>query len=63
VVQAGTLSTRSRGELNTLNVLRVARPRIAIERLSWDESTQTFQPSWSGEFHHTADGWFPLTAT
>lgn len=58
VVQAGTLSTRARGELNTLNVLRFERPRITVERLSWDESAQTFQPSWSGEFHHTAAGWF-----
>ena len=60
VVQAGTLSTRARGESNTLNVLRLERPRIAIERVSWDESTQTFRPSWSGDFQHTADGWFPI---
>ena len=58
VVQAGTLSTRARGELNTINVLRLERPRITVERLSWDDSVQTFRPSWSGEFQHTADGWF-----
>ena len=57
VVQAGTLSTRERGEQNTINVLRVARPRIAIERHTWDEATQTFQPSWSAAFQHTPDGW------
>ena len=58
VVQAGTLSTRSRGELNTINVLRLERPRITIERYTWDEAGQAFQPSWSGAFLHTPDGWF-----
>ena len=57
VVQAGTLSTRSRGELNTINVLRLERPRITIERVTWDEAAQAFQPSWSGTFQHTPDGW------
>jgi 3',5'-cyclic AMP phosphodiesterase CpdA len=57
VVQAGTLSTRGRGELNTINVLRLARPRITIERYTWDEAGQTFQPSWSGTFQQTPDGW------
>ena len=63
VVQAGTLSTRERGEVNTFNVLRLDRPRITVERHSWDESSGHFQPSWSGEFQHTPDGWHPLTAT
>ena len=57
VVQAGTLSTRSRGELNTINVLRLERPRITIERFTWNEAAQAFQPSWSGTFQHTPDGW------
>lgn len=58
VVQAGTLSTRARGEVNTFNVLRLARPRITVERHRWDESARAFQPSWSGTFQHTPDGWF-----
>ena len=58
VVQAGTLSTRGRGELNTINVLRLARPRITIERYTWDEAGQAFQPSWSGTFQQSPDGWF-----
>ena len=36
VVQAGTAtSTRSRGESNSFNVLRVAAKRIAVERYGW----------------------------
>jgi 3',5'-cyclic AMP phosphodiesterase CpdA len=57
VVQAGTLSTRSRGELNTFNVLRLARPVITIERHSWNADRQRFETSWTGTFTHTPDGW------
>jgi 3',5'-cyclic AMP phosphodiesterase CpdA len=57
VVQAGTLSTRGRGELNTFNVLRVARPRITVERREWNDGAQMFRPSWEGAFQHTPDGW------
>ena len=57
VVQAGTLSTRGRGELNTFNVLRLARPTITVERYTWNDDARTFQPSWDGTFQHTPDGW------
>lgn len=57
VVQAGTLSTRGRGEVNNFNVLRLARPLITIERHSWNEEARAFQASWTGTFKHTADGW------
>jgi 3',5'-cyclic AMP phosphodiesterase CpdA len=59
VVQAGTLSTRGRGEANTFNVLRLERPRIRIARHTWDQSAGTFDESWGGTFQHGADGWFP----
>ena len=58
VVQAGTLSTRGRGEVNSINVLRIARPSITIERYSWNDAAHAFQPSWSGAFEHTKEGWF-----
>jgi 3',5'-cyclic AMP phosphodiesterase CpdA len=58
VVQAGTLSTRARGEANTMNVLRVASARIEIERYSWDDAAQSFQVTWTGTFRRTGDGWF-----
>jgi 3',5'-cyclic AMP phosphodiesterase CpdA len=57
VVQAGTLSTRGRGELNTFNVLRLARPLITIERHSWNAERQAFETSWTGTFKHSPDGW------
>jgi 3',5'-cyclic AMP phosphodiesterase CpdA len=57
VVQAGTLSTRGRGELNSFNILHLARPHITIERHRWDEEHQTFLPSWSGTFQHSQEGW------
>jgi 3',5'-cyclic AMP phosphodiesterase CpdA len=63
VVQAGTLSTRARGEQNTFNVLRIERPRITIERHAWDAEAGAFQPSWRGVFGHTPDGWIPITGT
>ena len=58
VVQAGTMSTRSRGEASTINVLHVAPAQIEIERHSWDEATQSFRPSWNGTFRRTDAGWF-----
>ena len=57
VVQAGTLSTRGRGELNTFNVLRIGRPEMAIERYSWETGSQGFDQSFAGTFRHTPDGW------
>ena len=57
VVQAGTLSTRGRGELNTFNVLRISRPEMAIERYSWESGSQTFDRSFEGTFRHTPEGW------
>ena len=57
VVQAGTLSTRGRGEVNTINVVRLAPPGITIERYSWNDAAQTFQPTWTGDFQRTSEGW------
>jgi 3',5'-cyclic AMP phosphodiesterase CpdA len=59
VVQAGTVSTRQRGEVNSINLLRLAGTRIDVDRYSWDESTRSFQPSWTQAFHRTNEGWLP----
>ena len=57
VVQAGTLSIRGRGELNTFNVLRIARPEMTVERYSWESGRDTFDQSFVGTFRHTEQGW------
>ncbi len=57
VLQAGTLSTRERGELNTFNVLRIARPEVVVERYSWESGGDTFIQSFAGKFRHTPQGW------
>jgi len=57
VVQAGTLSTRGRGELNSFNVLRIARPELTIERYTWEPGGRSFDRSYAGTFRHTPDGW------
>jgi 3',5'-cyclic AMP phosphodiesterase CpdA len=57
VVQAGTMSTRGRGELNTFNVLRIERPAVTIERHAWEPGHDRFVTSWSGRFQHTPAGW------
>lgn len=57
VVQAGTVSTRSRGEQPSFNVLRIERPNISVERLVWDPARRVFAESAASVFHHTSDGW------
>lgn len=63
VVQAGTVSTRSRGEQPSFNVLRVARPRISVERLVWDPERRTFAPMRASDFVHTDSGWLAADVT
>jgi 3',5'-cyclic AMP phosphodiesterase CpdA len=57
VVQAGTLSIRGRGELNSFNVLRIGRPEMTIERYSWETGSQVFDRAFAGTFRHTPEGW------
>lgn len=57
VVQAGTVSTRSRGEQPSFNVLRIARPNITVERLVWDPAAGAFTGTSAGTYCHGADGW------
>ncbi|HJP91290.1 MAG TPA: metallophosphoesterase family protein [Pyrinomonadaceae bacterium] len=58
VVQAGTAtSTRERGEANSFNLLRIAYPKITVERFSWNSSTTSFALSTSEQFKHTDKEW------
>ena len=43
VVQAGTLSIRSRGEEPSFNVLRIQRPHISVERMVWNPSRAGYE--------------------
>lgn len=58
VVQAGTASsTRGRGEANSFNVIRLARPGITIERLEWQPNSAVFVVSGMERFRLASDGW------
>jgi 3',5'-cyclic AMP phosphodiesterase CpdA len=57
VVQAGTISTRRRGEVNAFNLLRLKRPNITVTRRMWDDRRQTFLESPARTFQHTEGGW------
>jgi 3',5'-cyclic AMP phosphodiesterase CpdA len=62
VISAGTAtSTRSRGEPNSFNVLRIQHPYIKVERHSWQAETTRFTPSSSEAFEHTKEGWKRLS--
>ncbi len=57
VVQAGTLSVRSRGEEPSFNVLRVERPRISVERLVWNPSRVAYVEAGEARYRHGERGW------
>jgi 3',5'-cyclic AMP phosphodiesterase CpdA len=58
VVQAGTAtSTRERGEANSFNLLRIAYPKITVEKFAWDPITTSFAVSTLEHFNHTIEGW------
>lgn len=58
VVQAGTAaSDRGRGEENSFNVIRISRPRIAVERFEWQPEHDDFGLATTERFRHTPNGW------
>jgi 3',5'-cyclic AMP phosphodiesterase CpdA len=64
VVSAGTAtSTRSRGEGNSFNVLRIEYPRIQVIRFEWQPSGAAFRSSRAEDFIHTSQGWIRLEGT
>ena len=57
IVQAGTVSTRSRGEQPSFNVLRLKRPEIELSRYVWDDAAAGFTPMVVGRYRHSDRGW------
>ena len=58
LIQAGTAtSSRHRGERNAWNVIRIARPDIAIETMTWEEGKADFTVSATSHFRLGAQGW------
>lgn len=60
IVQAGTLSTRSRGELPSFNVIRIHRPDIDVHLFLWNPDAGAFSESAAGHYRHTDKGWILL---
>lgn len=56
-VQAGTLSTRGRGELNSFNRLEIDGKRITVERLTFQADEGKFHTHSREEFTCGSDGW------
>lgn len=59
IVQAGTVSNRSRGEQPSFNVLEVERPDITVEQRVWDPAASRFNAVPAGRYRHGEDGWRP----
>lgn len=58
LIQAGTAtSTRLRDDMNSFNVLRIAHPELAIERLSWDDARAAFAASSLERYRRVSNAW------
>jgi 3',5'-cyclic AMP phosphodiesterase CpdA len=64
LVQAGTaVSTRSRGELNSFNVLTLAAPRVTVARYEWQAEARQFRACVPEEFERGPAGWERLNGS
>jgi 3',5'-cyclic AMP phosphodiesterase CpdA len=62
IVQAGTVSKRSRGEQPSFNVLRLHRPEIRLSRHLWHDGVATFVSQDVDCYRHEARGWHRIAA-
>jgi 3',5'-cyclic AMP phosphodiesterase CpdA len=62
LVQAGTMSTRHRGEPNSFNVIHINdRDTVTIDRMAWNPVTSGFTNYWQGTFQLTKGEWAAVT--
>jgi hypothetical protein len=57
LVQAGTVSTRQRSELQSFNIIKVDRPVVTIETYIWNPKRNKFLLSATREFAGTHKVW------
>jgi 3',5'-cyclic AMP phosphodiesterase CpdA len=58
VIQAGTAtSSRGRGEQNSFNLIKIARPSLSVERFLWDPRTAGFHSSELQNFRQDKGVW------
>ncbi len=58
LVQSGTaVSTRSRGELNSFNVIEATSNRVTIQQRCWSAMTSDFTRCTTEHYHRSAAGW------
>ncbi|HEV3409203.1 MAG TPA: metallophosphoesterase family protein [Chthoniobacterales bacterium] len=58
IVSSGTtISTRGRGQPNSLNLLRIEHPQVTIERYTWRPATNVFDIFSVEQFIWTEEGW------
>jgi 3',5'-cyclic AMP phosphodiesterase CpdA len=62
-VQAGTLSTRARGEANSFNRITIDGKLVTIERFAFSDTENQFHSISSQEFRCGDDGWAPGVST
>jgi 3',5'-cyclic AMP phosphodiesterase CpdA len=59
VASGTTTSTRGRGQPNSLNVIRIDAPRVAISQYRWRRERGVFDLFASEEFVRSDNGWIP----
>lgn len=58
LIQAGTAtSSRGRGELNSFNIIRIERPFVSVQRMTWNEKYASFDISLINRFQKTGGSW------
>ncbi len=63
IVSSGTsTSTRSRGEPNSLNLIRIDRPNLTIDRVIWHKPEAQFQTASVEQFTQDGEKWERLPA-